>query len=857
MSLGAHVKINPHPRGTVDLTRPCGRRIDGMIPSCCTRTPSAVISGSEQALKDLPQPKLSLPTLNSAMNCLKTLFVLLAILAVSPSFAWAEETYPFNRDIRPLLSDRCFQCHGPDANARAADLRLDRREDALSDRGGYWAIVPGKPDRSDMWDRISTDDPDLIMPPPESGEPLTKEEQTRIRDWIEQGANYEDHWAYAPLTTENDTPSLSKTIDEQIEAALQARGLQRNPPADEMTLLRRVYLDLTGLPPNLDQITAFQNAPVENRYEQLVDQLLDSPHYGERMAMYWLDLVRYADTVGYHGDQDHAITPYRDWVIDAFNQDMPFDRFSLEQLAGDLLPDPTTDQQIASGYNRLLQTSHEGGVQQKEYLAKYSSDRVRNFSMVWLGTTLGCCECHDHKYDPFTQKDFYQVAAFFADIDDLQSFKGTNSLPTKREPEIEAHSPLDRQRIAALKQKLELLDSSNPQPGEPRAEQSPETSQRQALVQQIEQAEKRRRRTMVSKAIEPREIRVLDRGDWMDDEGEIVHPDVPQRLPALASPANPAEERATRRDLARWLFEENRSLTARVFSNRVWYLLFGNGLSRSLEDSGNQGEWPTHPELLDALAFEFQKSGWSVKSLIRQVVLSETYRQSSLPTTDSLAVDPENRWLSHQNRYRLPAEMIRDIALTSSGLLVEELGGPSVRPYQPAGYYAHLNFPTRAYYADEDAQQYRRGVYVHWQRQFLHPMLRAFDAPTREECTARRPISNTPLAALTLLNDPSFIEAARVMAERALLAHESAVEPSIASMFRGVMTREGTEEELSLLKQLYSSQLANYQKVEADSIEILQVGLTPSDKKLLPAQVAAMTFVARAIMNTNEAITRN
>jgi hypothetical protein len=336
-----------------------------------------------------------------------------------------------------------------------------------------------------------------------------------------------------------------------------------------------------------------------------------------------------------------------------------------------------------------------------------------------------------------------------------------------------------------------------------------------------------------------------------------VQPDVPQILPAITALADTSASRPTRLDLARWLFQENRSLTARVFTNRIWYLLFGQGLSRSLEDSGNQGEWPTHPELLDTLAFEFQQSDWSVKHLIREIVLSETYRQSSLPTAESLASDPENRWLSHQNRYRLPAEMIRDVALTSSGLLVDELGGPSARPYQPAGYYSHLNFPTRAYYADEDAQQYRRGVYIHWQRQFLHPMLRAFDAPTREECTARRPISNTPLAALTLLNDPSFIEAARAMAQRALTIHHSEVEPSIESMFRNVMTREITAEELSLLKQLYTSQLANYERADAAELEILQVGMSPLDERLPPAQIAAMMFVARAIMNTNEAITRN
>ena len=362
---------------------------------------------------------------------------------------------------------------------------------------------------------------------------------------------------------------------------------------------------------------------------------------------------------------------------------------------------------------------------------------------------------------------------------------------------------------------------------------------------------------MVSKAIQPRPIRVLERGDWMDEGGPVVEPNVPGILPSLSTMSDSDSRRATRLDLAQWLFEENRPLTARVFVNRIWYLFFNSGLSSSLEDSGNQGEWPTHPELLDALASTFAQSQWSVKSLIREIVLSKTYRQSSLPTPEALESDPENLWLSHQTRYRLPAEMIRDLALMSSGLLVDELGGPSARPYQPAGYYSHLNFPTRAYYADKDQQQYRRGVYIHWQRQFLHPMLRAFDAPTREECTAQRPISNTPLAALTLLNDPSFVEAARVLAQRSLVANDSSVAPSIEWIFQQVMTRGITPDELQILLTLYESQLQRYQQLDPKALEVLKVGMAPLEEQLVPAQVAAMLFVARAILNTNEAITRN
>ena len=443
------------------------------------------------------------------------------------------------------------------------------------------------------------------------------------------------------------------------------------------------------------------------------------------------------------------------------------------------------------------------------------------------------------------------MAAFFADIDDYQTFKGNNALPTKREPEIDVQTALDLQRIEKLERDLKQLDRFI---GEASGDkiQSLE-NQRGELSKILEAAKKRRRRTMVTKAIEPRPIRILDRGDWMDESGEIVPPATPSALPPLDTEST----RPTRLDLANWLFVENQALTSRVYVNRLWYLLFGQGLSRSLEDSGNQGEWPSHLDLLNEMAMDFANSGWHTKDLVRSIVLTRAYQRSSIPTAEQVASDPENRWLARQNRFRLPAEMIRDQALLSSGLLVDDLGGESSRPYQPSGYYSHLNFPTRSYYADEDQQQYRRGVYVHWQRQFLHPMLRAFDAPTREECTAQRPISNTPLAALTLLNDPSFVEAARSLAQRVSLEEHDNATQRIGSMFRHVLSRSMSDEESELLVELYDQQVSHYEKQPENADELLAIGMTPLAETLPKSELAALTFVARALLNTNEAVTRN
>jgi hypothetical protein len=717
----------------------------------------------------------------------------------------------FNRQIRPLLSDRCFRCHGPDARQRKADLRLDVETAAKARRDGDPAIVPGKPDESELIRRVTSEDEAERMPPPGAGKPLTREEISLLRRWIAEGAEYQPLWSFLPPRRPRPPPVRNagwphNPIDQFILARLEAEKLVPSRAADKLALVRRVSLDLLGLAPAPADVEAFVRDTDPQAFEQLVDRLLASPHFGERMATYWLDLVRYADTVGYHGDQEHPISPYRDWVIRAFNDNVPFDRFTLEQLAGDLLPDATIDQKIASGYNRLLQTSHEGGVQQKEYQKKYDADRVRNFSAVWLGATLGCAECHDHKYDPYTQRDFYSLVVFFADVDDRRTFKGTDASPTKREPELDVPGPLDGAT----------------------------------------------RRTMITEAIEPRTIRILARGDWMDESGEIVEPALPRFLKSFDS----GERRLNRLDLAGWLVSPNHPLTARVFVNRLWYLFFGVGLSNSLDDFGAQGEPPAHPELLDWLAVEFAESGWDVKHMIRLIVTSKTYRQSSQNTEELRRGDPQNRMFARQSTYRLPAEFIRDNALAASGLLVRRLGGAGTHPYQPAGYYKHLNFPKRDYKPDTGENQYRRAVYTHWQRQYLHPMLKAFDAPSREECTAARPISNTPLAALALLNDPTFVEAARVLAARMMREAGPSATERIRWVYRVVLSRPPDDGEIAELVQLHDLNREIYRTDPESTRNLLATGQAEIPRELDSADLAAWTQTARALLNLHEAISR-
>lgn len=796
---------------------------------------------------------------------LKGLCTLLLFCIVSVTVAQAQPASPadgtqhipsvrFSTDIRPLLSDRCFHCHGPDEESREAELRLD-----IAPQSGR-IVASGNPAESELFQRITSNDPDAQMPPPGHGKSLTPAQADLVKRWIEGGGEWSTHWAYE-TPVKHELPDVtvngkSNWIDRFIEARLRSQNLTMSPEADRVTLIRRASFDLTGLPPSPKEVDAFINDDSPTAWENLIDRLLASEAHGERMASYWLDLVRFADTVGYHGDQDHNISPYRDWVIDAFIENMPFDRFTAEQLAGDLLEDSGVDQKIASGYNRLLQTTHEGGLQPREYLAIYSADRIRNLSEVWMGATMGCCQCHHHKFDPYTIEDFYSMGAFFADIDETKHFtSGGNSLPTKREPEISVLSRRERVRVTELERRIAKAKTALQQQVDSKERRASLTAEIKELEKQKASISKNARLTMISVSIEPRTMRVLPRGNWLDDSGPIVQAAIPQFMGALDTDG----QRATRLDLAHWLTDAengNGLLTARVFANRFWYLMYGNGIARNLTDFGGQGEPPSHPELLDNLAVEFVESSWNVRHMLKQIAMSRVYRQSSLVTEELRQTDPENRLFSRQSRYRLPAEAIRDNALSISGLLVEKIGGPSVKPYQPAGYYRHLNFPTRKYAHHNDERQWRRGLYVHWQRQFLHPMLKAFDAPRREECTAQRPRSNTPLASLTLLNDPTFVEAARAFAER-IINSTSNDDGRIDAAFRIAVSRRPEKFERQLISKLLAASRQQYRDDETAARSLTTTGLARTESAIPVAEHAAWTVVARAMLTLGETTTRN
>jgi hypothetical protein len=829
---------------------------------------------------------------------MRSLLCCLGFIALaSQAFGEAPRAVEFNRDVRPILADHCYACHGPDKNQRKADLRLDTAEGAVAEREGTPAVVPGKPAESELVKRITEANPKHRMPPAKFGKPLSAKQIETLRLWVEQGAKYQKHWSLIapPRPT---PPEVGKdrrpanAIDRFVLARLEQEGLKPAPEADKRTLIRRLSFDLLGLPPAPEQVDAFLSDTAPDAYEKLVDRLLASRHYGERMALYWLDLVRYADTGGYHSDNEREITLYRDYVIAAFNENKPFDRFTVEQLAGDLLPNPNIETRVASGYNRLLMTTEEGGSQAKEYTAKYAADRVRNVSVVWLGLTMGCCECHDHKFDPIVQKDFYRFASFFADVKERAvGRQEQDKLPT--EEQLRQFKTIDEQTAAVQKE----LATANLDAAQAEWEKKLEDKDRKALPKEIaailglpaeerndkhkqmlatyfrgiapQLAEERKKladlqkqkqdlertvpQSLVTTAVAPRMMRVLPRGNWLDDSGEIVAPGVPASL----SPLNVGDRRATRLDLAQWMTAADNPLVARVFVNRVWKLLFGQGVVKSLDDFGAQGTWPTHPELLDWLAVEFRESGWDVKKLVKLMVMSNTYRQSSLTSEALRHRDPYNLLLARQARFRIDAEMVRDNALAVSGLLVRTVGGPSARPYQPAGYWALLNFPKREYQNDHGEGQYRRGLYTFWCRTFPHPSLTTFDAPSREECTVERPRSNTPLQALVLLNDPSYVEAARALAERMIRDGGNEAENRIQFAYRQVLCRKASPEEAKLVEGLYRKHLAQFSANKADAVALLTVGDRPAPKDVEAAELAAWTSVARVLLNLHETITRN
>ncbi len=701
-------------------------------------------------------------------------------------------------------------------------------------------IVPGKSADSPLIKRITSSDPDEQMPPPASKRPrLPPEAVAKIRRWIDEGAKYESHWAYVP-PVRPPLPKVEKhaanwtrnAIDDFIAVGYVAEGLTPSPDADPRTLLRRLRFDLTGLPPTAEEADVFVADPSPAAYARAVDRLLASPQYGERMAKYWLDVVRYADSGGYHSDNERSVWPYRDYVVQAFNDNKPFDRFTEEQMAGDLLPGAGREQKVASGYNRLLQTTEEGGAQAKEYTAKYASDRVRNTSEAWLGSTMMCCQCHDHKYDPFTMKDFYSFGAFFADVDEA---------PISRQAQTPVPTPEQEARLKDLNAQIAT------------AEKAKAKKRADDLKRQKDRLEAEIPTTLVTRAVPPRTMRILPRGNWQDDSGPLVEPAIPEFLGKL----DVRGRRATRLDLARWLVSRQNPLVARVLVNRLWMLLFGQGLVRTGGDMGTQGALPSHPELLDWLAVELMDSGWNVKHMVRLMVMSRTYQQTSRSNAELDRRDPTNTWLARQGRFRFDAETVRDNALAVSGLLSLRMGGPTVKPYQPAGYWSYLNFPQREWQSDHGENQYRRGLYTFWQRTFLHPSLLAFDASTREECTVERPRSNTPLQALVLLNDPSYVEASRVFAARIVREGGRTEAERLRYAYRRALQRGPTSDEAELLHRLYRGHLSQYQADRAAAAALLKVGDAAPPPGVEPAELAAWTSVARVILNLHETITRD
>jgi len=1012
-----------------------------------------------------------------------------------------QEPIQFNRDVRPILSDKCFACHGFDPNHRQADLRLDQPPEA---DGQSWVIVPGQPEASVFWERVIAEEEDLRMPPPSTHKQLSSGEKETLRRWIEQGAVFEGHWAFQPLRRDMAVPSVpgvDQPIDAFIRHRLSALGMEPAPPAEKETLIRRLSFALTGLPPTPEQVAQYRQDTAPDAYERLVQRFLDAPEYGEEMARHWLDLARYADTHGMHLDNERQMWAYRDWVIRSFNQNQPFDAFTIEQLAGDLLPDPSLDQLIATGFNRCNVTTGEGGSIDAEFLFRYAVERTSTTAEVWLGLTAGCAVCHDHKFDPISQAEFYSLYAFFYSAAD-PAMDG-NALLTQPAVRLEAES--DRQHLAELDgrmaqlrermrevaQQLDYADPAqqSPEPGPqlvqewwmdddflatgrvqaspgqatefvtatatgqlpwqgekmlkrqdtglaqdvwetasqplrlpaqaklvahvylesddlPRAimiqfnhggwkhravwgdydvidwgqanttervgmgdlpqagqwvrleipselvglksgdaitgfaltqfggtvywdqvgveaEVNPATdptlsfaawwrdvaAQDQAGLpvelretaaagpsgtaaphlirdlrihylinhcgavaeafsaqkQELAALEQQRRdyeaglpSTFIFRDLpQPRPAHVMMRGQY-DQPAQEVFPDVPSVLPPLLR--DQESSRANRLDLARWLVSRDHPLTARVAVNRYWQQFFGVGLVQSSADFGSQGEPPTHPELLDWLAAEFQDSGWDVKALVRQIVSSETFKQSSQVTAEAYERDPTNRWLARMSRPRLDAEQIRDNALLVSGLLQPVKGGAGVKPYQPPNIWEPVGFAgsnTRFYTRDSGSALYRRSIYTFLKRTAPPPFMSNFDAPNREQTCSRRQQNNTPLQALQLMNDVQHVEAARALASRVMQDGPTELTSRLKMAVEIVLARQATNDEIRILTDQYQRHWQSYQSDKDQAVALVSVGESKVPADWDPVELAAFTLICNTLLNLDETLTRN
>lgn len=783
---------------------------------------------------------------------------LLASLALLIGPAAADSPVDFDREIRPILSENCFACHGPDANERKARLRLDTREGILAMKDGVTAVVPGQSDASALIQRAISHDRDEVMPPPKSGKQLTPAQIEKLRQWIDQGADWQGHWAFErpvrPATPAvSDAAWVRNPIDAFVLERLEKVKLAPQVEAEARTLIRRLSLDLRGLPPTPEEVEAFLADSDASAYVALVDRLLASPHYGERMAQMWLDLARFADSDGYHDDTPRSMWRFRDYVINAFNANKPFDQFTVEQIAGDLLPDATVEQRMASAFHRNGPTSSEGGADANEYAAKYAVDRVNTTSTTWLGVTLQCAECHDHKYDPFTTREYYQLFALFNQVPENVLERALHVAPLMAAPTPEQEEKLGEltRQATALEQQLKAL-----MPEAPAATAGELNKQLAVAVQAREEFGNSFPRLRVMADLpEPRPTHILVRGDYRNP-GEQVSPGVPASLGKLPDGLKP-----NRLALARWLTQPQHPLTARVHVNRLWQMIFGVGLVKTSEEFGSQGERPSHPELLDWLAVEFFESGWNVKHMLKLIVTSATYRQSSKISPGLLELDPENRLLARGARFRLPAETVRDNALAVAGLLdrTRAVGGPSVKPYQPGDLWREFSYGDSAdktYVRDKGADLYRRSIYTFWKRSILYPSHAIFDAPNREVCTARRPVTNTPLQAYVLLNDETFVEAARVLAQGVSAEHLEHFSKQLHRAFHRALARPPSAAEAATMENLYHQMLVVYRRQPEAAARLLAVGDSPPLAGADPASLAAWTCVANAILNFDETITK-
>jgi hypothetical protein len=762
--------------------------------------------------------------------CTGCIFCLFSACTHVKSDQGTEEQIPdvisYNFNIRPILSDKCYKCHGPDAGKREAGLRLDIPENAyqaLKDNPQAHALVPGEPGQSEVYRRISTQDTTELMPPPASNlKRLSAYEVDLIKKWIKRGAKYEKHWAFVPpqlpaVPQVKNTAWLKNQIDNFILQKLEQKGIDPNPEADKERLLKRLSLDLTGLPPSLPMMDAFLADKSANAYQKMVDQLIQSPQYGEKMTLHWLDVARYADSHGYQDDNYRTQWPWRDWVIHAFNENLPYDKFITWQLAGDLLPNSTQEQLLATGFNRNHKITEEGGVIDEEYRVSYVTDRTNTFGKALLGITLECAHCHDHKYDPFSQKEYYQVYSFFNNVKEV----GIQS--TVGGPETYAKRPMMQISNEEVKKVLNFINKQDTA---------------KLIVSVMGDSDK------------VRPTYILKRGNY-DAHGDEVEPGTPKSiLPFTGSyPKN-------RLGLAEWLFNKSNPLAARVFVNQIWQEFFGKGIVKSSGDFGMQGDLPSHPELLDWLSVDFREHGWDIKRLVKQVVLSATYRQSAALTPEKTKTDPENTYLSRGPRYRLPAEFVRDLVLASSGLLTRTIGGPSVNPYQPPGLWENATSGRGIlanYKQVHGPNLYRRGMYTLIKRTVPPASLGIFDASNRDQCEVKRLRTNTPLQALVMLNDPTVLEASRVLAA-GLLRDNSSTSAKVTKAFRLIMCRHPQEKELTILTAYYTDELKTMKKADAE--KLLSVGEYPLPVNADKITLAAMMKVVDTIYNLEEAITK-